>query len=210
MSFGFSLGDFITAGGLALTLYNACANAPEEFQELRRDLSSIHTVLSSLQSQAEDPGSILLCRGADRKPEWTRLRENLEETLVELQDLIQRYEKMGRNAWKRLRLGLHDLDNLRGKLSVHLTSINTFVGSLALSSLGRVEPALGRIECLLLEFMKEERLGTKVPTVLSAHKEGEGPAWKQMKLDLLLGGISKEDLERNEERIKEFLVCIIQ
>ena len=54
--------------------------------------------------------------------------------------------------------------------------------------------------------MKEERSGNKAPTVLSAHEEVDGPAWKQMKLDLLLGGISREDLERNEERIRDLLV----
>lgn len=206
MSFGFSVGDFLAVGKLAIQLYSACASASEEFQELRRDLSSIHTVLYGLQLQADDSSSLLRRRCDDRKPEWEIIRENLEETLLEVKDLVDRYQKMGRNAWKRVRLGLKDLGGLRGKLGVHLQSINAFVGSLSLSALGRMEPTLGRIEVLLLDFIKEERLGNKAPTVISAHEEEDGPAWKQMKLDLLLGGIAREDLERNEDRIRELLV----
>jgi hypothetical protein len=209
MSFGFGVGDFLAVGQLAMKLFNACAAAPSEFQELRRDLSSIHTALYGLQSQAEDPTSLLRQRYGDRKPEWITLRQNLEATLLELEDLVNRYQQMGRNAWLRVQLGLKNLSDLRGKLSLHLNAINGFIGSLTLSSLGRMEPALGRIESLLLEFCKEERLGHKAPTVLSAHEAGDGPAWKQMKLDLLLGGISKEDLERNEDRIKELLDWVV-
>lgn len=207
MSFGFGVGDFIPVCNLALELYNACAGAPGEFQELQRDLSSVHTVLYDLQSQAEDPNSLLnRPRDDDVKPGWKKLEENLNETFLELQDLLKRYENMGGwESWRRVPLGLEDLNNLKGKLSVHLNLINAFVSRLTLSTLGRMEPTLGRIEHLLLKFMKEDRLKNRASTVVSAH-EGSRQAWKQMKLDLLLGGISREDLERNEKRIKELLV----
>ncbi|PVH81003.1 hypothetical protein DL98DRAFT_177524 [Cadophora sp. DSE1049] len=209
MSFGFGVGDFLAVGKLALTLYNACADAPAEFEELKKDLSSIHTVISGLQAQAEDRQSLLRQRCVDRKPEWVRLRDNLLETLLELQDLITKYKEMGKNAFMRIRLGIQKLNDLRGKLSLHLTAINTFVASLSLSALGRMEPVLGRIECLLVEFVREERRGQRPRTILSAHDEGGGQSWKQMKLDFMLEGISREDFERNEERIKEILDWVI-
>ena len=73
MSFGFGVGDFLSVGQLVLRLYNACDGAPEEFQELRRDLSSIHIVMSGLESQVADPSSLLRQRCGDRKPEWMQL-----------------------------------------------------------------------------------------------------------------------------------------
>jgi hypothetical protein len=210
MSFGFGVGDFLAVGQLVLTLYNACEGAPEEFQALRRDLSSIHIVLSGLESQAKDPNSPLRLKCGDRKPEWVELKQNLESTLVELQKIVDKYNNMGKNAWLRVRLGLQDLNNLRGKLALHLNAINTFNGSLTLSAVGRMEPVLGRIELMLKEFVREERAGQKEPTVLKALETDDDIAWKQMKLDLILGGISKEEFEKYEDRIKELVAWVIK
>jgi hypothetical protein len=89
MSFGFGVSDFLAVGQLVLRLYNACDGAPEGFQELRRDLSSIHIVLSGLELQVADPSSLFRQRCGDRKPEWMQLRTNLEATLEELENLVQ-------------------------------------------------------------------------------------------------------------------------
>jgi hypothetical protein len=209
MSFGFSVSDFIAVGQIVLRLYNACQNAPREFQELSGELSSIHIVLFGLAEQARDPTSLLLRRGADRGFEWTQIRNNLQSTLAELQDLVSRYQATGRSAWHRMRLGLRNLSELRLKLDFHLSAINTFVGSLALSALGRMEPVLGRIESLLRESVREERAGHKTPTVLTAHETNDMISWKQVEMDLLLEGIPREDFERNRERIRELLDWVV-
>ncbi|KAH6676513.1 hypothetical protein B0J14DRAFT_585698 [Halenospora varia] len=209
MSFGFSVGDFIAVGKIVLKLYNDCQNAPREFQEINGELSSIHTVLFGLAEQARDPTSLLLRRGGDRGSEWIQIRKNLESTLSELQDLVRRYQTMGRSAWRRVKLGSENLNGLRSKLDFHLSVINTFVGSLSLSALGRMEPVLGRIETLLRESVREERAGHKTPTVLTAHETNDMVSWKQVEMDLLLEGIPREDFERNRERIKELLNWIV-
>ncbi|KAE9373093.1 hypothetical protein N431DRAFT_438466 [Stipitochalara longipes BDJ] len=209
MSFGFSVGDFIAVGQVVLRLYNACQDAPRELQEISGELSSIHIVLSGLAEQTRDPTSLLLRRGGDRSLEWNQIRRNLESTLAELQDLVSRYQTMGRSAWRRMRLGSENFSELRSKLGFHLSAINTFVGSLALSTLGRMEPVLGRIESLLRESVREERAGHKTPTVLTAHETNDMTSWKQVEMDLLLEGIPREDFERNRERIRELLDWVV-
>ena len=91
---------------------------------------------------------------------------------------------MGRKAWLRVQLGLKDLNNLRGKLTIHLAAINALFSSVSLSSLGRLEQQIGQIEPviamiaqMLLEFVKEEKAGIKAPTVLSAQ---EISTWTRM------------------------------
>ncbi|KAH9205847.1 hypothetical protein DL95DRAFT_267280, partial [Leptodontidium sp. 2 PMI_412] len=128
MSFGVGVGDFLAVGRLVLDLYNACKDAPGEFQEICRELSSIHTVLSGLATQAQDPTS--------------------------------------------------------------------------LSALGRMEPALGRIEVMLRESVKEERRGEKEPTVLSAYENNDTISWEKIERDLALEGVSKQEFEKNKDRIK--------
>jgi hypothetical protein len=209
MSFGLSVGDFLAVGQIVLRLYNACQNTPREFQEISGELSSIHIVLFGLAEQARDPTSLLLRRGGGRGLEWNQIRENLEGTLAELQDLVSRYQTMGKSAWRRIRLGSENLSELRSKLDFHLSVINMFVGSLTLSALGRMEPVLGRIE-ILCESVREERAGHKTPTMLTAHETDDMVSWKQAEMDLLLEGIPRKDFERNRERIKELLDWVVR
>jgi hypothetical protein len=209
MSFGVSVGDFLAVGRLVLDLYNACKDAPGEFQEICRELSSIHTVLSGLAIQAQDPNSLLIKQGKERIPEWTKIQENLEFTLGELQDLVKRYYKMGRNAWLRIQFVSENLANLKGRLSFHLNVINTFVSSLSLSALGRMEPALGRIELLLRESVREERKGNKEPTVLSAYENNDKVSWEKIEMGLAVEGVSKQEFEKNKERIRELLEWVV-
>jgi hypothetical protein len=210
MSFGVGVGDFLAVGRLVLDLYNACKDAPGEFQEICRELSSIHTVLSGLATQAQDPTSLLINQGKERIPEWMKIQENLEFTLGELQDLVKRYYKMGRNAWLRIQFVSENLAQLRGRLSFHLNVINAFVGSLSLSALGRMEPALGRIEVMLRESVKEEKRGDKEPTVLSAYENNDAISWEKVERDLALEGVSKQEFEKNKDRIKELLNWVVE
>ncbi|TVY62924.1 High osmolarity signaling protein SHO1 [Lachnellula suecica] len=209
MSFGFGVGDFLAVGRLVLDLYNACKDAPGEFQEIGRELSSIHTVLSGLATQASDPSSLLLSQGKERLPEWTSIQENLEFTLGELQDLVKRYYKMGRNAWLRIQFVGENLKGLRARLAFHLGVVNTFVGSLSLSALGRMEPALGRIEMMLRERVREERKGNREPTVLSAYENDDAVSWEKIEMDLALEGVSAQEFEKNRERIRELLAWVV-
>jgi len=69
MSFGFSVGDFIAVSEKTWTIYRACKGAPGEFQELSRELSSLHTILHELEDEARTPASLLNRRGVGRREE---------------------------------------------------------------------------------------------------------------------------------------------
>ena len=68
MSFGYSVGDFITVGQLTWAVYKACKGAPGEFQELSPELSTFHLILHELEDEAKTPTSPLNRRGFGRKP----------------------------------------------------------------------------------------------------------------------------------------------
>jgi hypothetical protein len=69
MSFGYSVGDFIAIGLLTWLVYKACKGARGEFQELSRELSTLHTILHELEDDAKTPTSLLNRHGSARKPE---------------------------------------------------------------------------------------------------------------------------------------------
>lgn len=105
MSFGFSVGDFLAAGQLALKIYQSIRDAPDKFTEISRTLSSIHTVLADLTAQAGSSTSLLNRNGSEKKQELLLIIENLTHTMEELEDLYKRFIRMGRNAWRRFQLG---------------------------------------------------------------------------------------------------------
>lgn len=116
---------------------------------------------------------------------------------------------MGRNVWLRIQFVNGNSSSLRGRLSFHLNVINTFVSSLSLSALGRMEPALGRIELLLRESIREERAGNKEPTLLSAYGNNDAVSWEKIEMDLSLEGVSKMEFEKNKDQIKELLEWVV-
>ena len=68
---------------------------------------------------------------------------------------------------------------------------------------------LGRIEVLLREAVQEERAGQKAPTLLTAYSSKDIVSWKQVEMDLLIEGITKEDFERHSNKIRELLDWIV-
>jgi hypothetical protein len=145
MSFGFGVGDFLAVRDLARRLYKNFRGVPGEFTEIGRQLASFHIVLVELEDDAADKNSLLNRRGVSRREELLSMRDSLLDTLRELDDLFQRYSRMGRNAWQRFRLGQQNLADLRQKLTLHINVIETFVGSLTMAAVGRMEPAIEKM-----------------------------------------------------------------
>jgi hypothetical protein len=54
MSFGFGVGDFLAVGKLVLQLRRSFKDAPGEFEEIGRELSSFYIVIQDLDDQAGD------------------------------------------------------------------------------------------------------------------------------------------------------------
>lgn len=123
---------------------------------------------------------------------------------------------MGRNAWLRVQLGLTNVHDLREKLNVHLLAMNALFNEMSLSLLGRVEERLGELDDnmdlilrLLIESTQAERAGHKEPTVLSAHESPDGPEWDRMKMELILAGVPKNDIDTNRDKITEILGWVV-
>lgn len=211
MSFGFSAGDFVAVGQLAWTTYRACKSAPGEFQELARELSSLHIILRELEEEASSPTSLLnrRSRGKARKPEWDLLRMNVEGILKDIGDIAQRYESLGRDqkrTWDRVGFATQDLVALRGKLSVHIGAIQVFIGSLSAGSLAWIEDILD-------ELVRDIKAGRKEPSVISSCKddtEDDEVAWTELERELIGDGITKQDVERHKDDIKQYLQKLIR
>ncbi|KAL2072820.1 hypothetical protein VTL71DRAFT_12163 [Oculimacula yallundae] len=186
MSFGFGVGDFLAVGKLSLHLWRSFKDAPQEFAEIRRELSSINIVIADVSDQTGTPTSLLNRRGASRKEELLTLCENLTSTLEELQETYRKFRNMGRNAWMRARLGERDLQSLRSKLSLHIGLLETFVSSLTLASVGRMEPMM--VEVLRIVQGMARGHGAGANSLVQASDE-RVDGWDTLEREFQSGGV---------------------
>lgn len=206
MSFGFGVGDFFAVGELTWKVFRACKSAPGEFQELSRELSSLHTILLELQDEAKSPNSLLRRRGSKRKPELDLLIQNISGVLEEIEDLVTRYQSLGRDqkrTWDRVGFATQDLTGLRTQLSFHTNGINLFIASLSASS-------LARIEGILDDLVKDIKEGRKEPSVVSAAEDDDEAAWSELERELIGDGISRQDVMKYKDNIKEYILILTE
>jgi hypothetical protein len=185
-------------------VYKGCKSAPREFQELSGELSSLYTILHELEDEAKTPTSLLNRHGA-WKPELDALLQNLSTTLEKVEDIVKRYHSLGRDqkkTWDRVKFATKELGGLRSKLQIHVTGINLFISSLS-------DGSLGRIEVMLEELVQDIKAGRKEPSIVSTYEDNDELAWDELERELIVDGITREDVRRHKEEIREYLRRLI-
>ena len=54
MSFGFGVGDFLTVSKLALDVYTAYKDAPEDFRNISDEIKSLHIITDSHKDEFQN------------------------------------------------------------------------------------------------------------------------------------------------------------
>lgn len=96
---------------------------------------------------------------------------------------------------------------MRGNLTVQISALNTFIGSLAILALGRMEPMLQKIYGLLDERAKGSVVAAQ--SVLSVASDRQD-AWERLELDLRTEGIPLEYVQDNHQAIKTVLWSVVE
>jgi len=202
-----SVGDFIALSTLTLTLYRSFKSAPGEFSEISVQLQLLHTVIVDLIVQAQEKYSPLKRNEATRGEELKAIHNALMETMTELEDPHKRYKKLGRIKWSLFQQGQGRLLEMRGKLTVQISALNAFVGSLTISALGRMESMLQRIYDLLDGRARGSIAAAQ--SVLSAASDHQ-KAWARLELDLRTEGIPLEYVQDNRQAITSILWSVVE
>lgn len=129
MSFGFGVGDFVAVTELAWKLYRYCyvvsRGAPQEFQLLLQEITTLSQSIQLLQEEAKDPNSTLVRSGEGRIRMVQEMISRVVVTLEELQKHAKKYEKLGDNSrakrkqlWDKFKWSVDatNLDSLRNKV----------------------------------------------------------------------------------------------
>src|SRR5271154_5349516 len=140
MSFGISPGDFVIAINLARETCSNYLKAPKEFHEVGRAADGLSVVLEALEDERKDPRSPL----RRSKLGLRGITESCESVLAALNTIVLKYSSLGTDDVKlRHRFGFphKEAGLLKGKLAYHTSTLSTFLNTVGLGSLGRLEKA---------------------------------------------------------------------
>lgn len=128
MSLGFGVGDFLAVSELAWKLYRNCyvvaRGAPQEFQLLLQEITTLCQSINLLKEEAKDPESTLVRSGEARIKIVHELIGRVMLTLGELEDTAKKYAKLGdpkgkrKQFWAKIKWSIEapDLESLRSKV----------------------------------------------------------------------------------------------
>jgi hypothetical protein len=125
MSFGVGVGDIALVARSAWTLYKACKESSEDFARLSGELMSLHAVLTETEDFLHENPRL----DASRRHRLELLCDNCRVTLNDLEALVTRYDSLGTHAqrtWDRMRFGLKDLSDVKGRLVSSVTLLTAF------------------------------------------------------------------------------------
>lgn len=211
MSFGESPSDIVQAKTLSRKLYRQCKNAGGEYVEISREVRGLHTVLKHLKYEVEAPESVLNHDHNLYAKELAPIVRDCEVSLRQLEDLLEKYDRLGRESgmrrpWDKARFGNDELDELgsiRMKLINHKTTITIFLDTVQLRESTRVSAMLdthtGQLDTILDKVDNiAARMSQRAGTVMTVFDDDDAEVWKQFRRELIAEGFSSHVLQQHK------------
>jgi hypothetical protein len=140
MSFGFSVGDFVTVGTLAFELRRAYASAPEEYRSLSSDLDIFRGLVSQFERDVRIPMSPLNRCSPEQQLQLVLILGRANSILKELgiiRDNFQSFQSHPR-VWDRLRFPSAKVRALQANLHLQTSTMKLFLASLTTTVVARI------------------------------------------------------------------------
>lgn len=204
----FSEHDFENLYDQTIVLSISITEALSVLSVLLPDLTQIQSQLSTLISKAQNPGSLLRKRCSDRHGDWLQIQYDLQDTLCEVQDVIDSLVILDESGAVEISDDKKFI-KVQEDLGTHAFLIGEFIESLGLSKVARKDLALAEIERILVEAAREER--EKDPEMVAEEFE-ENRLGGRYGIHRLLykNGVDKAEIERLDTRIKQVVTWVFK
>jgi hypothetical protein len=224
MSFGYSIGDFITITHLAYTVVQNSRKACGVHSELAREATSLHIVLQRLQREVEKPNSLISRTDDGRLEELQTIIKGCDRILKVIDQVLNKYNGMSEEKRRvtRFRLKVQfgngemkDIGKIRQELATYTSAITLFLNLLSLGSQGKVEEhmerngkELGELRQSLnwITAMLQASSGNREGSILTSYGEDDKAIWKEFRRELLKEGFSSDELRMYKGLIKEYVM----
>ena len=194
--------------GLALFLIALGKHAPAEFEEVTRDVESLHPVIQAATLETQNPNSILLWTKDGRQRELVKIVGNCRTALEDLQKLIADCKPTG-SAFRRVvssyKLNSKRVQRVRDQLVLNTTAINLFLTTHCSSGLG----VLGKE---LKDVISDVKNGKKEPSILAAASDDHvtDAHWTKLRNELLDRGLTTHDLDAYKSHVLAYLHKLVE
>ena len=133
MSFGFSIGDFLTIPLFTWQVYKACRDSTSEYCELASEVQSLHAVMMTSQELLE-----IVTLSADQTRRLAIIGKGCLTLLQHIDARLSKYKSLGSKEVKlrhRLRWGMDKVANIRMRIISHTVMLAAFNSSITKSVL---------------------------------------------------------------------------
>lgn len=113
MSFGWSVSDIALLVRLAYKTTQGARAACGEYDELTRETSSLHVVLSRLQIEIAKPESSINRRGGTYGQELTSISSGCENVLIQLDKVLVKYNALSEQEYEHYPRGVVRVGSIR-------------------------------------------------------------------------------------------------
>lgn len=225
MSFGYSIGDVITVTALAWKTVQNARKACGEYDELTREVLSLHIVLRRLEQEVEKPENPIndVKSGDTYKEELGDVFDGCKRILNILDQVLTKYnalseqERSGRKLWQQIRSGngkMTDLAEMRGKLTYYTSAMSLFLNMVSVGTIGRVERQMNNaggdleeikvaVNSITAQLMSKST--RHEGSILTAYAGDDRAVWKEFRRELLEDGFSSSVIRKHKGLIKAYI-----
>ena len=220
MSFGFSVGDFVTiaqVSKLAWDTFTAIKNAPKEWRALESEVQSLAISLRSLDDADTTLSIVQYTRhNPQREKDLKELLTNSNNALAPMKELIEKYRVKDTDAKRDIRDWLAgtkftfkamSVQEFRNKLSLHTASLNIFLTTLTNTSLGRLEQLIISNQAAARPGISLVAQGNLTNNVAD---DGFDGVWSAIGRDLALGSGDKKSMTSDILALREEIRDYVQ
>ena len=126
MSFGFGVGDILSISNLAVTVYTAYKDAPNNYKQIAEEVDSLQVMIRKAAQHFESAA----LSDFDRQ-EGQKVLKGCQSVLEDLNSLIEKYKSLASSntgqVFKRVMLGTEDITTLRVRLISNTGLLSSFI-----------------------------------------------------------------------------------
>ena len=146
MSFGWGVGDILAISGLAVKVYTAYKDAPDDYKHIANEVKSLQNMVNKALRHFESTSL-----SNDSRQEGQDILKGSQDVLEDLNSFIEKYNSLSSanlntsQVLKRVKLGMEDIATLRARLISNTCLLNGFIQRFDISTIN--------IACIILRFV---------------------------------------------------------
>ena len=210
MSFGYGVGDIKAISGLALRVYTAYKDAPDDYRNISDEVKSLHIIINRVARHFE---SITL--SSQIQQEGKEVLEGCQNVLKDLDALIEKYNALASantsQVFRRIKLGTEDIVTLRARLTSNTVLLNSFIQRLDITITIEYIMLIFQRSCDAYELRVQvdklvlRRTSSRDSLVSLPGSIRTKNVYKNFIKGLFESGVTAEMIKSNEEEIQNML-----